>query len=81
VDDRFLEQFEVGRPIHVLLKCRSSPHIYALENGGKRWIRDIVTFESEGYVWDDVKSVTCEYLRDLPHGVPIPEDAGPPPQP
>ena len=80
VDDGFLEQFEKGRPIHVLLKCEGSPHIYALENGQKRWIKDISTFEAEGYVWGDVKLVTCDYLRGLPDGPPIPEDAGPPPQ-
>jgi hypothetical protein len=79
VDDSFLEEFEKGRPIHVLLKCQGSPHIYALENGKKRWIKDIPTFEAEGYVWDDVKFVTCDYLRRLPDGTPIPEDAGPPP--
>jgi hypothetical protein len=81
VDDGFLEEFEKGRPIHVLLKCKGSPHIYVLEEGRKRWIKDIPTFESEGYVWDDVKLVSCYYLRDLPDGPPIPEDAGPPPQP
>ena len=81
VDDGFLGEFEKGRPIHVLLKCQGSPHIYALENGEKRWIRDIPTFEGEGYVWNDVKLVSCSYLRDLPDGPTIPEDAGPPPQP
>jgi hypothetical protein len=81
VDDSFLEKFEKGGPIHVLLKCQGSPHIYALENGKKRWIKDIPTFEAEGYVWGDVKLVTCDYLRRLPDGPPIPEDAGPPPQP
>ena len=81
VDDSFLEQFEKGRPIHVLLKCERSSHIYALENGQKRWIKDIPTFEAEGYVWEDVKFVSCDYLRSLPDGPPIPEDAGPPPQP
>jgi hypothetical protein len=81
VDDSFLEKFEKGRPIHVLLKCNGSPHIYALENGQKRWIKDISTFDTEGYVWEDVKSVSCDYLRSLPDGLPIPEDAGPPPQP
>jgi hypothetical protein len=81
VDDSFLEQFEKGRPIHVLLKCQGSPHIYALENGQKRWIKDILTFEAEGYVWEDVQFVSCGYLRNLPDGSPIPEDAGPPPQP
>jgi hypothetical protein len=81
VEDSFLEDFERGKPIHVLLKCRTSPHIYALENGQKRWIKDIPTFEAEGYVWEDVKMVECSYLRRLPDGPPIPEDAGPPPQP
>jgi hypothetical protein len=81
VEDTFLQQFEKGRPIHVLLKCESSPHIYALENDHKRWIKDIPTFTAEGYVWADVKFVSCDYLRGLPDGLPIPEDAGPPPQP
>jgi hypothetical protein len=81
VDDSFLDEFEKGRPIHVLLKCQGSPHIYALENGKKRWIKDIPTFEAEGYVWNDVEFVACDYLRRLPDGTPIPADAGPPPQP
>jgi len=81
VDDEFLNEFEKGRPIHVLLKCRTSPHIYRLENGEKRWIKDIDTFQAEGHVWEDVRFVSCEYLRSLPDGSPIPEDAGPPPQP
>ena len=81
VDDAFLDKFEKGRPIHVLLKCRTSPHIYRLENQQKRWIRDIDTFVAEGHVWDDVRFVSCEYLRDLPDGPPIPEDAGTPPKP
>lgn len=81
VEDEFLAKFEKGRPIHVLLKCRTSPHIYRLENDQKRWIQDIETFEAEGHVWEDVRFVGCEYLRDLPDGPPIPEDAGPPPEP
>jgi hypothetical protein len=81
VDDAFLAQFEKGRPIHVLLKCQGSPHIYALENDRKRWIKDIPTFEAQGYVWSDVQFVGCTYLRGIPDGPPIPEDAGPPPRP
>jgi hypothetical protein len=81
VEDEFLNKFEKGRPIHVLLKCQASPHIYRLENNQKRWIKDIDTFLAEGHVWEDVRFVTCEYLRNLPDGLPIPEDAGPPPQP
>ena len=81
VDDGFLEQFEMGHPIHLILKSQNSPHIYALENGKKRWIKDIQTFTAEGYVWDDVQLVGCANLRNLPDGPSIPEDAGPPPQP
>ena len=81
VEDSFLAEFEKGRPIHVLLKCDGSSHIYRLENDHKRWIKDIDTFAAEGHVWDDVRFVTCQYLRDLPDGLPIPEDAGTPPQP
>ena len=81
VEDEFLTKFEQGAPIHVLLKCEASPHIYRVENQVKRWIKDIDTFEAEGHVWDDVRIVGCDYLRSIPDGVPIPEDAGPPPQP
>jgi hypothetical protein len=81
VDDSFLNTFKKGRPIHVLLKCQASPHIYRLENDQKRWIKDIDTFLAEGHVWEDVRFVSCDYLRSIPDGPPIPEDAGPPPQP
>jgi len=81
VDDAFLKQFEMGHPVSIILKCEGSPHIYALEDGKKRWIKDIETFSAEGYEWEDVQFVTCSYLRDLPNGLPIPEDAGMPSQP
>ena len=81
VEDSFLDRFEKGRPVHVLLKCDGSPHIYRIEREQKRWIKDILTFEAEGHVWEDVEFVSCQYLRSLPDGPPIPEDAGPPPQP
>ncbi len=81
VEDTFLDKYEKGRPIHVLLKCDGSPHIYRLENQEKRWIKDIDTFLDEGHVWEDVRFVSCQYLRGLPSGLPIPEDAGPPPEP
>jgi hypothetical protein len=81
VEDGYLDRFEIGTPLHVLLKCRNSPHIYRLENGEKRWIRDITTFEAEGHVWEDVRFVTCGYLRDLPDGETIPPGSGPPPAP
>jgi len=81
VDDSFLKQFPDDRPLHVLLKCEASPHIYRLENDLKRWIKDIPTFTAEGHVWEDVQFVSCDYLRQIPNGPPIPPDAGPPPEP
>jgi len=81
VEDGYLDRFEIGTPIHVLLKCQQSPHIYRLEGGARRWIRDIATFEAEGHVWEDVRFVSCGYLRSLPDGETIPPGSGPPPQP
>jgi hypothetical protein len=69
------------RPAPILLKCSASPHIYLLDQGKKRWIEDIETFEDRGYVWRDVEFVPCGDLRSIPDGMPIPADAGPPPQP
>ncbi len=66
----------------ILLKCDRSPHIYLLENGQKRWIRDIATLTAEGYRWSDVVTwISCEDLRSVLDGIPIPPDAGPPPMP
>jgi len=81
VEDGYLDRYEKGADIHVLLKCRDSPHIYRLEEGLKRWIRDIDTFVAEEHVWEDVRFVSCQYLRDLPDGETIPSGSGPPPQP
>ena len=81
VEDGYLGDFEIGTAIYVLLKCQASPHIYLLEGGEKRWIRDIETFTAEGYRWEDVRFVGCEYLRRLPDGETLPPGAGPPPQP
>ena len=81
VDDTFLDQFEEGRPIYLLQKCTQSPHVYAIENGEKRWINSITTFQIEGFVWEDVRFTSCERLRNMPDGPPIPPDAGDPPQP
>jgi hypothetical protein len=71
--------FDQSDPI--LLKCAKSPHIYLIDNGQKRWIDTIATFNDRGYAWRDVTFVSCADLRSIPDGVPIPDDAGPPPQP
>ena len=68
-------------PQPILLKCAGSPHIYLLDDGEKRWIKDIATFDARGFGWRDVQFITCTDLRALPDGRSIPADAGPPPQP
>ena len=70
-----------GRDYPILLKCYGSPHVYLLERGKKRWVKDIPTFEAQGFHWEDVREVPCEDLQQIPDGVPIPPDAGPPPIP
>ena len=77
-----IQQIVFDQPGPILLKCPTSPHIYLLEAGQKRWVKDIPTFQAEGYRWSDVTQlVTCADLRSVPDGVTIPSDAGPPPQP
>jgi hypothetical protein len=76
-----VQRLAYEEPYPILLKCVASPHIYLLDEGEKRWIKDIPTFEAEGYQWRDVKFVSCEDLRAVPNGAPIPADAGPPPEP
>lgn len=71
--------YETPNPI--LLKCADSPHIYLLEEGEKRWINTMETFEDRGYVWRDVQFIACDDLWSIRDGTPIPADAGPPPQP
>ena len=70
--------YETSPPI--LLKCTQRPHVYLLEEGEKRWIKDIPTFEAQGYQWRDVKRVSCDDLDAVPDGLPIPKDAGEPPE-
>ncbi len=80
VDDEFLARFPDGRPIHLVVKC-DSPHVYRIEENKKRWIKNIPTFLGEGHYWGEVAYKSCGALRAIPDGVPIPPDAGKPPQP
>jgi hypothetical protein len=59
----------------------SGPEMYILEEDRLRWISSLDAFEHLGLTWENVRFVSCQYLRDLPNGPPIPEDAGPPPEP
>jgi hypothetical protein len=68
-------------PEPILLKCAPSPHVYLLDRGEKRWVEDIPTFNEQGYLWRDVRTISCENLRRIPDGEPIPPDAGTPPMP
>jgi len=76
-----IQMLAYNEPVPILLKCNDSPHIYLLEDGQKRWIKDIPTFEARGYQWSDVHFTGCDDLRAVPAGPPIPPDAGPPPEP
>jgi hypothetical protein len=76
-----IQQIAYEEPYPILLKCGGSPHIYLLEDGEKRWVKDIPTFEAEGFQWRDVMRVTCDDLRSVPDGPTIPDGAGTPPQP
>lgn len=67
-------------PGPILIKCTESPHVYLIEDGRKRWVKDIPTFEAQGYTWDQVHEyVPCDEIEGVPDGPPIPEDAGRPP--
>lgn len=81
VEDRFIAQFEQGNPVYEAYKCATSPHVYVLENGEKRWVKDVPTFTGLGLVWEEVRIMPCSTLRETPDGLPIPPDAGEPPQP
>lgn len=87
VNSDFLNEFEEGDPIYVLVQCFGSPHIYVLDARGisgqrvKRWIKDVPTLESMRNQWEIIQQVECGYLRSLPNGEPFPPDAGNPPQP
>ncbi len=77
----YLSQFEEGRPIELLLKCPSSPHVYIytlFEKGSstrvRRYITDIEVFNSRGYLWDDVVTNQCSLLLTTINGKPIPAD-------
>ena len=76
-----VQEIVYDTPPPILLKCTSSPHIYLLDGGEKRWIETIEVFDDRGYDWRDVHFVSCGDLRSIPDGVSIPTDAGPPPQP
>jgi hypothetical protein len=68
-------------PEPILLKCDASPHIYVLQGGQKRWIKDIATLEAQGYGWSNIAYVSCGDLRAVPDGETLPPGSGPAPQP
>lgn len=72
VDDRFLEQFGQGRPIRYLVKCRTQPQIYALEEQPGQQKRQILArLLTNTKPWDQLHIVPCSYLGSIPSGPPI----------
>jgi hypothetical protein len=76
-----VQRLAFEEPPPILLKCATSPHVYLLDDGEKRWIKDISTFTAEGFEWRDVEFVPCDDIEAVPSGEPIPPDAGSPPEP
>lgn len=78
VEDSLIEQFAQGRPIRHLVVCRGSPTVYTLENGRKRWVKDLPPAASTK-PWDKTVLVSCTLLRHLPDGLPISDSLESPP--
>lgn len=76
VDGALLTQFGQGQPIRQLVMCPGDPHVYALENGQKRWVKEPPPMTSRTKSWDRVHPITCGYLARLPEGLPISENTG-----
>ena len=79
---RSIQVIVYERATPILLQCSASPHVYLLQGGQKRWVKDIPSFEAQGYRWSDVSQyLPCDDLRLVPDGETIPPGSGTPPQP
>ena len=47
--------------------------IYVYDGRHRRWIRDIATFTSRGYRWEQVQQVSGWQLSTIPEGYPLPQ--------
>ena len=54
-----------------LIRAEFDFKVYKLENGLKRWITDIATFEGLGYKWEEVALVNGVELESWPTSSPI----------
>ena len=52
--------------------------IYVYDGRHRRWIRDIATFTSRGYRWEQVQQVSGWQLSTIPEGYPLPKATPPP---
>ena len=75
VEDELLTQFAKGQPIRRLVKCDALPDVYSLENGQKRPVKASFNFDPSSR-WDEVGPVVCKFLRAIPDGPPILDEAG-----
>ena len=76
VDEAFMAQFPDGEPLYALTACVQSPHVYALEDGKKRWIEDFQKYEAHHskesrFVWD-----SCADIARIPLGDPLQNGGG-----
>lgn len=71
-----LEDYEAGRyalgtfvswPDATLIQGEETPEVYIVKNNGsKEWVPSAEEFESRGYQWKDVRTITREELNDYP---------------
>jgi hypothetical protein len=51
----------------------SSPYIYLIENGVRRLIPDMETFNAMGFNWNNIINIDDQRLVSIPIGIPIPK--------
>ncbi|TAK04600.1 hypothetical protein EPO33_01240 [Patescibacteria group bacterium] len=54
-----------------VVRSESSPKVYLLESGLKRWIDSAASFDAQGFRWDQVVTVADAALAAYPEGEPV----------
>lgn len=76
VDDAFVAQFQDGEPLYALTACIRSPHVYALEDGKKRWIEDFPAYDAQTVLESRFIRDSCADIAKIPLGEPLQTEAG-----
>jgi hypothetical protein len=60
------------QPDGTLIMSPTSPAIYLIEGGQRRWIPDPTTFEAMGFRWENVQTLPDVAVNQIPLGPPLP---------